>query len=469
MRLTQIMCPKCKASLTSKAGIEEGTSIACPKCKQKFDAAAPDEEIAEDFEVVDDEESAAPPKKLSTQRRIADDDEEETPKKMTIRQHDRDDDDERARRKGRSETAGSTSAKRSRSQDEEDGRSRPKKKRRRSEEEDEDLGTFAQLKKNIWLRVSVLGVLLAILGVVSYLLYQKNNKKDDPVTPVQGDDDLANPIRPQPKSANNTGTQTASDQDKFQGSWTAIAATWDGQPYNAQGLLELRFSVKNDRWAFQNQTNVRLTSRCKLDPAKKPAELDLTNNNNEISHGIYRFVDKDTVEICSRKDTGERPKQFDAPKGSSCLYMKLKRDSKSNEPKSKSDMAIAGDTESFRGSWQATAFSISGVTRSAGGALSSMVALAKQPNGIQKIKLMVTDDQWVLEENGEADQCQIDVGKNPAEIDLVHPDGTTSHGIWKQNDKNTLEVLFSSRGDRPKQFGAAPPGGFISFTFSRIP
>ena len=92
MRVNQIVCPKCKASLTSKAGIEEGTAIACPKCKNKFAVAAPkEEEVIEDFDVVDEDEEETPKKKppVSAPKKPAkksnaeefDDEEEEAPKK----------------------------------------------------------------------------------------------------------------------------------------------------------------------------------------------------------------------------------------------------------------------------------------------------------------------------------------------------------------------------------------------------
>ena len=99
MKVNQIVCPKCKSSLTSKAGIEEGTSINCPKCKNKFAVASPDqEEVYEDFDVVDDDEEETPKKSaakstlkpLSKQRKAEpeedeDDNEEETPKKSAAK------------------------------------------------------------------------------------------------------------------------------------------------------------------------------------------------------------------------------------------------------------------------------------------------------------------------------------------------------------------------------------------------
>ena len=223
MRLTQIVCPECKAALTSKAGIEEGTSIACPKCKRKFDAFAPDEGVVEDdFDFVNDEEDETPAKKpVSKRGAVEDDDEEETPKKKTSRQNNRDDDDEDERpkpkkRRGDDDDDQPSAKKNKRNEDDSGDRPRPKKKRKHREDDDEELGAYGKLKKNIWVRISVLGVLLGILGVLVYFKYVK--KTDDAPTPIahkEPDDDLSKPIRPDPnKNANVKPKEALPDTQK---------------------------------------------------------------------------------------------------------------------------------------------------------------------------------------------------------------------------------------------------------------
>ena len=102
------------------------------------------------------------------------------------------------------------------------------------------------------------------------------------------------------------------------------------------------------------------------------------------------------------------------------------------------------------------------------GALPSMLALARQTNGLENIRITITDDQWVLESaHDEADQYTINAAKNPAEIDLIHTDGGSSNGIWRLHDKDKLEVCFSLKGERPKAFERT--AGFVSFTFQRVP
>ena len=138
--------------------------------------------------------------------------------------------------------------------------------------------------------------------------------------------------------------------------------------------------------------------------------------------------------------------------------MKLKRDAASKDPKSKDPKAIANAPDGLPGSWIATGYSIQGTEEPGKGALPSMLALARQTNGLENIRLTITDDQWVLENApDEADQYTINAAKNPAEIDLIHPDGSTSNGIWRLHDKNKLEVCFSLQGERPKAFDATRP------------
>jgi uncharacterized protein (TIGR03067 family) len=460
MRLTQIICPKCKTTLTSKAGIEAGSSIACPKCKQKFDAAAPAEEVEDDFDVVDDDEEEVPAAKPASRRREQNDEDEQSPRKSKSPRGSRDDDDRPSRPK-------------SREQDDDD---RPKRKKKRKRVEEED-GAYDALKKNIWVRVSVLGVLLAVFGVLSYLLYQKMNKKDDATTVVNKDDedDPSKPIRfraadtSKPNGADASKSQ--GDTERFQGLWRATAATSDGKEYNPDGLKSLQFTVKGDRWTYQNQTDPRNGSSCKLDPSKSPAEIDFVASNHSTKHGIYRFIDKDTLEICCKRlDAGERPKQFSAPAGSNCLYMKLKREAAPALPKSKGATEVATDAERLRGTWTPLGIkSTAGGTKLASGkgVLSALVGRIEQNNGLQGIRITISDDQWTLDETEEADQFTFDSSKNPNEISLVHTDGSTSRGIAKFRDKNTLEVCFLLNGRAPKDFSPPPTATYITMTLAR--
>jgi len=144
MLLHQITCPKCGASLTSKTGVPEGRQLNCPKCQSRFTAEAPPVEA----EVVEDEVDEAPrqPKKRpSTERRTRD------AKPRTAR--------------GKQPV-----------EDDEEPEERP---RRRKKKREPEKGTYQKLKGNVWVRVVTLTVLLSIMAVLGYMLYQKIQRDNE--------------------------------------------------------------------------------------------------------------------------------------------------------------------------------------------------------------------------------------------------------------------------------------------------
>lgn len=175
MRVHQIVCTFCKASLKSQAGVPVGQQLTCPKCKKKFAVQEPAEEaeIFDDFELVDDDpkpptKKGPPPtpakKPAAKKPPVDDDDEDDALRKPKSKKPSRDDDDdEDAPRKPKAKKA-------RRDDDEDDDRPR-KKKKKKGRDEDENL--FLRLKHNIAVRIITLVILFAILGVLGYLLYQK--------------------------------------------------------------------------------------------------------------------------------------------------------------------------------------------------------------------------------------------------------------------------------------------------------
>ena len=185
MRVFQIVCPKCRASMKSKAGVPVGHRLACPKCDFKFAVEAPDEaDIVDDADVVEDDEivedidvEEAPParkkgpppppaSKKKPSRRDDDEEEDERPRKKKSRRDDDEDEDEPASRK----------RSRARDDEEDDDRPRKSKKRRRDEDEEEE-SLYSRLKHNPLVRILTLVILLSILGVLAYKLYEKNKRE----------------------------------------------------------------------------------------------------------------------------------------------------------------------------------------------------------------------------------------------------------------------------------------------------
>jgi hypothetical protein len=174
MRINQFTCPKCGAGMKSKAGVPVGQTIPCPKCGHKFTATEPDEpelidDVVEEIEVVDDSEveespparkkgPPPPPKKRSPSRDADDDAPSRSARKKPSRRRDDADDDE---------------------DDEE-----PPRKRRRGRPADDDVpdNLYWRLRRNIAVRVITLVILLGILAVLAYLLYEKNKAEREDVS-----------------------------------------------------------------------------------------------------------------------------------------------------------------------------------------------------------------------------------------------------------------------------------------------
>jgi hypothetical protein len=217
-RVHRITCAKCKTGITSKAGVPVGQEIACPKCKFKFRVAQPQEEVVEDFDVVDDDAfevvedekpaskkapaaaaKQAPKPKAKPPIEVEDEEDEEKParkKKAVARDEDEDEEVEMPRAKKKAvardedddeEEEKPKAKKKARVDDDDEDEPKPKRSRKRQAEEDEDeaepRSAYGRLKKNIWVRIGVLAVLLATAGFLGYKLYLKRtqNTEDDEI------------------------------------------------------------------------------------------------------------------------------------------------------------------------------------------------------------------------------------------------------------------------------------------------
>lgn len=464
--------------MSSKTGIQEGTNIACPKCKKPFAVAAPHEEIddepevVEDFEVIedDDDEEEAPRKKPASRPNIREKDEvedDERPEPKKRRSAD-DDDEKPAKSRKRDDDDDERPAKKRKRDDEDeeddDRGSRSKKKRKNKKEE---LSAYGRLKENIWVRVSVLGVLVAILGVVVYISMKKKNTTDEPTPVAKSDeDDLDKPIRPDPTRAQPKKTnEVTSEAQKFNGTWSATSVTMDGLKYPQQGLRDFRWTVMGNLW--QSVGNAKNSSRSKIDPSKRPhPEIDLTHlPNNDTGLGIYRFVDKDTLEICLSVNGGTRPTDFVSTAANKCWHLILKRDAVG----SPGPNTVVTDADRLKGVWFITRVGVSKQeeTELGSGTLASLANLLKTPSGLQGVRMTISDDQFVLDGVDDTDHYNVDITKNPREIDFVRADGSKWLGIFRFINNQTLEICVSLGGERPGSFTPSRDTENAVFVFQR--
>lgn len=112
--------------------------------------------------------------------------------------------------------------------------------------------------------------------------------------------------------------------EKFQGTWQAVKLTAGGVDAPAANLAKMTITITGDKATRKDDPSD--VAKVTLNAQRKPPEIDLTDANKKVSRGIYRFIDKDTLEMClTVTEDLPRPKDFVAPKGTNVIIMLLKR------------------------------------------------------------------------------------------------------------------------------------------------
>ncbi|MBI1917379.1 MAG: TIGR03067 domain-containing protein [Planctomycetes bacterium] len=113
-------------------------------------------------------------------------------------------------------------------------------------------------------------------------------------------------------------------KDKIEGTWVVVSATRNGKTND---------EIKDDKVTFKDgkltikAKNKDETATYKVDPAKKPKEIDITHEGGKTMQGIY-VVEGDTLKVCFSKPDSPRPTEFSAKEGSDCMLVVLKREKK---------------------------------------------------------------------------------------------------------------------------------------------
>jgi uncharacterized protein (TIGR03067 family) len=114
-------------------------------------------------------------------------------------------------------------------------------------------------------------------------------------------------------AADDTKGDAKKDQEKLQGAWKFVSGVTNGQPVPAEGLKGATFTIKEDKYHFE-QGEEKEDGTFKLDPSKKPATIDLKiesgKDQGKTQLGIYKF-DGDKLTFCfAMAGDKERPKEF---------------------------------------------------------------------------------------------------------------------------------------------------------------
>jgi RNA polymerase sigma factor (sigma-70 family) len=116
------------------------------------------------------------------------------------------------------------------------------------------------------------------------------------------------------------------DKDSLQGTWIPVSVEEDGRQVPEDEVKAKNFEMvfAGDKVTFPIKEEPKEVG-FKLDPAKKPKQIDLVFGEAKTAKGIYLF-DGDTLKLCVQKEhDGERPTEFVSKEGTQHLLIVLKR------------------------------------------------------------------------------------------------------------------------------------------------
>jgi len=121
----------------------------------------------------------------------------------------------------------------------------------------------------------------------------------------------------------------AKDKEKLQGTWLVVGGEEHGtkMPEADVKMADMRFIIEGDKiQATRGGKEKGKGGTFKLDPSKKPKEIDLIDDKETVK-GIYS-LDGDTLKFCLAKGGNDRPTDFTTKKGDGRGLFVLKRDKK---------------------------------------------------------------------------------------------------------------------------------------------
>ena len=119
------------------------------------------------------------------------------------------------------------------------------------------------------------------------------------------------------------------DLKKLEGNWQFTTWVSNGTDLPQEQLEICKWSVKGDKYNFEMGGENKEEGTIKLDPAKKPATIDLDikegNDKGKAQPGIYK-IEGDTVTIClARPGAKDRPTEFSGKGEDGHILITMKR------------------------------------------------------------------------------------------------------------------------------------------------
>ena len=128
----------------------------------------------------------------------------------------------------------------------------------------------------------------------------------------------------QQKAPKNEEAAKKSDEEQFVGTWTVVSAVKQGKPAPEEAVNNFKVSFDKAGNLVFNDGNRKMELTFKLDAAKTPKEIDVTEDDKGVHQGIY-LLEGDSLKICTAHPPLERPTAFESPEGINMALIVLKR------------------------------------------------------------------------------------------------------------------------------------------------
>jgi uncharacterized protein (TIGR03067 family) len=110
------------------------------------------------------------------------------------------------------------------------------------------------------------------------------------------------------------------DLARFQGTWTVASMEMNGKSMPPEARQKIKLTLNGENFVFKNGDHSE-PGLYKLDPAKKPKELNIVITEGEDKGKIYLVIYKiegDTMTQCMELENKNRPREFTGKAGSGC-------------------------------------------------------------------------------------------------------------------------------------------------------